>query len=109
MKIKVSIFAFTCVCIAFVILFAGCALMPNTMVEDEVSMKKYSIEDFQSITIGESTYHEVYDIAPVESLHITSYGAFCDYPTQSGGYIRIKFYGKDLVVGAIEEIASKCD
>ena len=106
MKIKGSIFAFTCICIAFVVLFAGCALMPNTAGQDGVSKKKYSIEDFQSITIGESTYREVYEIAPLESLQITSYGAFCDYPTQSGGYIRIKFYGKDLVVGAIEEIAS---
>ena len=67
-------------------------------------MKKYSIEDFQAITIGESTYREVYEIAPPESLQITSYGAFCYYLRQSGGYICIKFYGKDLIVGSIEEI-----
>jgi hypothetical protein len=28
---------------------------------------------------------------------------------QNGGCIRIKFYGKDLIVGAIEEIAGDFD
>ena len=37
-------------------------------------------------------------------MQITSYGGFCKYPMQNGGDIRIKFYGKDLIVGDIEEV-----
>ena len=64
----------------------------------------YKIDDFQSIIIGESTYQDVYKITHSETMQVTSYGGFCECPTQSGGYIRIKFYGKELIVGAIEEI-----
>ena len=65
----------------------------------------YTREDFQSIVIGKSTYQDVYVIAPIETLQITSYGGFCDYPMQNGGYVRIKFYEKNLIVGDIEEIS----
>ena len=79
--------------------------MSNTIDFNEVSMKDYyQIEDFNSITIGESTYQDVYEIAPVKSMQTASYGGFCEYPMQNGGCIRIKFYGKNLIVGAIEEI-----
>ena len=65
----------------------------------------YTKEDFKSITIGESTYQDVYNIASSESMQMTSYGGFCEYPMQNGGYVRIKFYGKDMIVGAIEEVS----
>ena len=72
---------------------------------DEVPMNNYyKIEDFQSITIGESTYKDVYEIASTETIQITSYGGFCEYPMQNGGYICVKFYGRELVVGDVEEI-----
>ena len=64
----------------------------------------YKKEDFQSIVIGESTFNDVYQIAPSESINITSYGGFCEYPMQNGGYVVIKFYGEDLIVAGIEEM-----
>ena len=68
-------------------------------------MKEYYVKaDFQSITVGESTFQDVYKIAPWEFLQTTSYGGFCEYPTHNGGCIRIKFYGKELLVGEIEEV-----
>lgn len=73
---------------------------PDSNEENETMYK--TKEDFDSITIGESTFRDVYDIAPQETMHVTSYGGFCDYPMKDGGYIRIEFYGKDLTVGAIE-------
>lgn len=91
------------VCMAFVF---GCRLISSTNDGREVSMKDYyTREDFQSIVIGKSTYQDVYVIAPIETLQITSYGEFCDYPMQNGGYVRIKFYEKNLIVGDIEEIS----
>lgn len=84
----------------------GCGLIPSTNDGREAAMKDhYTREDFQSIVIGESTYQDVYAIAPMEALQITSYGGFCDYPMQNGGYVRIKFYEKNLIVGDIEEIS----
>ena len=75
----------------------------------EASKKNYYvIEDFESITIGESTYKDVYNIASQESMQVTSYGGVCEFPIKNGGYIVVKFYGEDLVVGVIEELpASK--
>ena len=95
------------VCIASMELLIGCEQKSNTNDLDEVHMENYYCkEDFETITIGESTYQDVYSIAPPHSIQITSYGAFCEYPTQTGGHIRIKFYGQNLIVGAIEEVIS---
>ncbi len=65
----------------------------------------YSMEHFKSIIKGESTHHDVYRIAPTETMQVTSYGGFCEYPTHAGGTIRVKFYGPELIVGSIEEVA----
>ncbi len=66
----------------------------------------YTKEDFNSIIIGESTHRDVFNIAHIELLYITSYGGLCEFPTENGGYICIKFYGKDLIVGSIEYATS---
>lgn len=96
---------FLVVCLMFIVLFFGCTLESRTNNGNEVFMKKYyKKEDFQSIIIGQSNYHDVYKIASVESMQITSYGGVCEYPMQDGGCVRIKFYGKELIVGAIDEV-----
>ena len=66
----------------------------------------YVIEDFKSISIGDSSFKDVYEIAPSNSIQITSYGGFCEYPTENGGFIRIKFQGEDLIVISIEKEAA---
>ena len=94
----------TVVCFAFVFLFSGCDSTSNANNINEVSMKDYyKIEDFQSIIIGESSLSDVSKIAPIQPLLVTSYGGYCEYPTENGRCIRIKFYGKDFIVGDIEE------
>ncbi len=90
------------VCLVSMVLYSGCSLTSST---NDFTGDYYKKEDFQSITIGESTYQDVHKIAPTESIQITSYGGFCQYPMQNGGCIRIKFYGKYLIVGAIEELS----
>ena len=71
---------------------------------EEARVKEYyAIEDFKAIIIGDSSFKDVYEIAPIDSVQITSYGGFCEYPTENGGCIRIKFRGKELVVISIEE------
>jgi hypothetical protein len=88
----------------FLVLFSGCCPRSNINDFGEESMiEYYQKEDFQSIIIGESTFLDVYIVAPTESMQVTSYGGFCEYPMEDGGYVRIKFYGEDLIVGAIEE------
>lgn len=94
----------TLVCLLFMALLTGCRTTSNDNYSSEESMKKYyTKDDFECITIGESTSRDVYDIAPSKVMQMTSYGGFCEYPMQNGGYVRIKFYGKELIVGAIEE------
>ena len=70
----------------------------------KITTKKYYYEDFKSISIGDSSFKDVYEIAPIDSIQITSYGGFCEYPAENGGCIRIKFKGKDLIVISIEEV-----
>jgi len=72
------------------------------------SQQYYTLEDFHFLVIGESTLADVLEFfpaTPTDTVPATSYGTYCDYPTQDGGCIRIKFQGEDSVVFAIEEIA----
>ena len=66
--------------------------------------KYYSAADFKNIVIGESTYRDVYETASTETMYITSYGGYCEYPIKDGGCVRIKFNGADLIVSEIEVI-----
>ena len=96
-------------CILFFILTltalsVGCTLRQDSRDIPEASMGNYSKDDFETIIVVESTYHDVYRIAPVKSLVVTSYGGYCDYPTETDGCIRIKFYGPNLIVGEIEDV-----
>ena len=91
--------------LSFVVFICGCESTSGSIELSEVSMKDYfAMTDFQFIVIGESTFQDVYEVFPLESMQITSYGGCCEYPMENGGYIRIKFYGQELVVGAIEEV-----
>ena len=76
----------------------------NSSEKSDSMREYYTSEVFSSITVGESTFRDVYDIAPHKSMQVTSYGGFCDYLLKNGGYIRIEFYGKDLIVGAVKEV-----
>ncbi len=67
---------------------------------------RYCLEDFRTIVPGESTFHDVYEVTSNGVCHVTSYGGYSEYPLKDGGILRIKFYGKDLVVGEIEVLLS---
>lgn len=95
-----------------VILLVGCGSKSDivdsndTLNESNLEDVYYTMDDFKSIIIGESTFQDVYNIAPNEQMRATSYGGLYEYPMQSGGYILIKFYGSDLIVGAVEEVSN---
>ena len=92
-----------CVCLLTLMLAACEQGMGNR------GQKYYSMNDFEHIVEGESTYQDVYDIAPPESVQVTSYGVMCEYPMEDGGCIRIKFYGEEPIVGTIEVDLKKTD
>lgn len=92
-------------CTIFVFVAAACNREePSDNITDVTANALYSQDAFDSIIVGESTYKDVYDIAPVDFIQVTSYGGVSDYPLQSGGCIRIQYYGNDLIVGKIELI-----
>lgn len=62
----------------------------------------YTLDDFQSIAVGESTVEDVCKIALVKEFGPTGYGGICEFPMEDGNYILVKFYGSELVVGEIE-------
>lgn len=62
----------------------------------------YRVDTFSSIVVGTSTLRDVYEIAPMQELLATSYGALCKYPISDTECLCIKFYGSEMVVGAIE-------
>lgn len=114
----------TAIILSFLVLLAGCKSSPNAdngmkpssdPVSEHFSVptfipttkQYYTMDDFNSIVVGESTLADVIKLYPPEpnsTLIPTAVGTFCDYPTQDGGYIRIEFYGKDLIVFSIEKI-----
>ena len=64
--------------ILFVLILSGCDLGTKANDDGEANMiKVFEKEDFQSIIVGESTFHDVYLVAPVESMQVMSYGGFC--------------------------------
>ena len=106
MKKAYKLGVFVLVLIVLVAFLFGCNLKSSEADFNEGNMRKYyTKEDFQFIVVGESTYYDVYNVVPADSMQVTSYGGFCEYPMQNGVYIRIKFYGTDLIVGAIEEFS----
>ena len=74
--------------------------------EYEAVNKYYKLADFDKIIIGESTIDDVYMIAPIEVVRVTSYGLLGEYPTDDGKLIQIRFIGKENVVGSIDVIES---
>ena len=105
MKKIIYVSFFISICFVLLLPLNGCKKSEISNLSSEVAMYNYyQKEDFKSIIIGKSTYKDVYNIAPTETMQITSYGGVCEYETQTGGCIRIEFYGKELVVGNIKEI-----
>ncbi len=97
-------------CILIILILAACEQETGSKkLEENAMIKYYSINDFEHIVEGKSTYKDVYDIAPPESVQVTSYGVMCEYPMEDGGCIRIKFYGEESIVGTIEVDLKKTD
>ena len=66
--------------------------------------KYYRIDDFDTIVIGVSTYQDICNIAFPKLVQMTSYGVLCEYPSANKSVVQIKCYGKELIVGSIEEV-----
>ena len=93
---------FVLLCIILTFLVSGCTNQTTSTTGNEEYMNNcWVLNDFDSIVIGQSNAQDVNNIAPVEYLHLTSYGGYCEYPMQDGKVIHIDFYGPDLVVGKI--------
>ncbi len=102
-RININCVLLIAVFIAAMLINTSCEQYANEKINSGESMESYyMLDDFQSIIIGESTYKDVYDIAPPISVTTTSYGGFCEYPSADGKHIYIKFYGAEMIVGAIE-------
>ena len=89
-------------CGIFAGIFVACACNTDNQILGDTVQNYYTKDDFETIIIGESTYHDVYEIAPDGVMQVTSYGGMCKYPAKDGYCINIKFYGSELVVGSID-------
>ena len=65
-------------------------------------VKYYTQDSFNSLTIKESTYHDLCKIAPPSEVYVTSYGIMCKYPMSDGNYIYVKMYGNESAIWEIE-------
>ena len=81
-----------------------CAAIPD--VENGKETQAYSLSHFDDIVLDSTTVKDVEEIAHIEKMYITSFGAVADFPTTDGRWIQINFYGPDLVVGSIEIVDS---
>ena len=91
--------------IAIILIFyIGC--VPNEG-DNSNMIRYYSIDDFRKIVVDQSTYYDVCNAIPENykiSLYATSFGAIQEYPTLDNNWIRIRYYGSNLVVGSIEVV-----
>ena len=100
MKKKISML------IMFLVLATGilCAAIPDGENDNETQV--YFLSHFDDIVLDSTTMNDVEEIAHIEKMYITSFGAVADFPTTDGRWIQIKFYGPDLNVGSIESVDS---
>ncbi len=89
------------ICTVLAASLAACNASP-TVTDSQTETVCYNINDFQSLKIGESTFDDVYNVAPDFTMYAASYGALCEYASDTGGKIWVKLYGKELILGAIE-------
>lgn len=86
----------------FVFTNTACVQKEHISESVEANMAKYyTLEDFQSIVIGESTVDDVDKIAPMDFLQVTAEGFMYRYPMEDGRYICIKFSGEESIVSSI--------
>ena len=95
-------------CMMLIALITACGQKTNIEPVNGTAMKEfYSIEDFQSLVLSESTLKDLQRIAPAETISVTSYGGVCEYPTENGGKIQVKLHfqpdSEEWIVMAIEE------
>jgi len=91
-------------CIMFLFFTMACSAEDKRDISTEPTEKYFCLEDFEDIVLDETTLFDMDERYMRGEMMVTSYGGCCDYPTEDGGYIRIKFYGPEMVVGNIEYI-----
>ncbi len=102
--IKSRLFLTITVCFICVAMLVGCES------EKHPSGKEYyTISDFDDIIIGESTIDDIYSITSNVPFYASSYGFLIELPKEGGGYIHIKCYGPEGIVGSIEEVSKSVD
>ena len=75
----------------------------SVLATDEVvvvpDMRYFTLEDFSSIVIGESTIEDVFNITgSVTPMVMMSPGGVCEYPMRDGKCIRVEFFSAEFVV-----------
>lgn len=60
--------------------------------------KFYTLEDFASIVVGESTSWDVRMIYPQRGMTAVSFGGLQEIPMEGGGFIVIEYQGPDMYV-----------
>ena len=83
----------------FIYALSGCNIQTSSPKNfKEVTNSYYSLDDFDCIMIGKSTYNDLSDVFGTILVCYTSYGGICEFPMENGNYIQIKFYGSDMVI-----------
>ncbi len=73
--------------------------------EQEYSGPYFTMENFESLIVGESTFNDVLDIACPYKTFLSAYGFDCVYPMADGKWILVRINGDIHCVGAIEIIS----
>lgn len=86
-----------------VFIMPACNIQKSTLPSSsEVMNNYYSLNDFDWIKIGKSTYKDLSDIFGTTLVCYTSYGGICEFPMENGNYIQIKFYGSEMIIKEIK-------
>ncbi len=105
MKRKNFCYIFLIVYFLFFMSIVGCeSVMIDNSTNEGSMIVFYTLEDFEFVKIGESTFYDVSDIVPSSKMQVTSYGGKSEYPMSDGGYICIKYCGKNLFVESVDII-----
>ena len=73
----------------------------NIRKRNDVNRKRYSLEDFKSVLVGETSYNDLWNAGLNPLIYISPIGDIEEYPLEGGGYLRLMFDEK-LIVKSIE-------
>lgn len=92
------------VLLLFIMIFSGVSCNHSSAdieANDSHTKEYYTLDDFDFLTINQSTDQDIIDRWGSIRVAMTSFGGVSQFPMENGDYIIVYFYGSEMIVGDI--------